>query len=109
MVIALGLGVFFSIVIGCGLMALMFYSPAGLRRRDEAVRDDKHRQGAQRLRCAFGEQSFHRFRGQVEDDSTRNVVKDRLATSLPAHPSLTVSRSPSKWHRCRRLLQSRPC
>ena len=44
--IALGLGVFFSIVIGCGLMALMFYSSR--RGYDEAPKQighDKSRPG----------------------------------------------------------------
>jgi hypothetical protein len=44
--IALGLGVFFSIVIGCGLMALMFYSSR--RGYDEATKQighDKSRPG----------------------------------------------------------------
>ena len=36
--IALGLGVFFSIVIGCGLMALMFYSSR--RGYDERAQSD---------------------------------------------------------------------
>jgi heme/copper-type cytochrome/quinol oxidase subunit 2 len=38
--IALGLGVFFSIVIGCGLMALMFYSSR--RGYDEQVKAIEH-------------------------------------------------------------------
>ena len=39
--IALGLGVFFSIVIGCGLMALMFYSSR--RGYDERAQSDHDR------------------------------------------------------------------
>jgi hypothetical protein len=39
--IALGLGVFFSVLIGCGLMALMFYSSC--RGYDETASSDYDR------------------------------------------------------------------
>jgi hypothetical protein len=39
--IALGLGVFFSVLIGCGLMALMFYSSR--RGYDETASSDYRR------------------------------------------------------------------
>ncbi len=39
--VALGLGVFFSLVVGCGLMALVFYSSR--HGYDEAANEDRSR------------------------------------------------------------------
>jgi hypothetical protein len=69
--IALGLGTFFSLLIGCGLMALMFYSSR--HGYDEAVDEfwnDDRRERARRMASRHThQQSWNRRSKRDEDDS----------------------------------------
>jgi len=98
--IALGLGVFFSIVIGCGLMALMFYSSrAGLRRSDEAdrTRQESSRGATRAALCFRGAIPSTASAGKWRTTAPRKRRKGSgWQLHLPLHRSLTVSRSTIK-------------